>query len=389
VRGDHGGAIFAGRLTTLLQVNVGNYLNYNKYRAGDYNEFLVILSQISPAMYGKVLSLLQQPQEFFFEPIKSIKSAGKCKTYDLRMHYNGNPAFVSNAMLVHNSGDANYATADAAMSVFIEQMRAYRAMLTQEIFYQKIFPAIALANDFTKEQYQVIAKNKKQQLEAFFNGTEWVTNSGSERSPYSALCADVRHGLNVHGKHVKLEDLATPHIVWQKHLRPEGDQIYFELLAGMQDKGIPVPLATLAMAGGIDIQNVLNSMDEDIKIRKRVKQYMEKIQEFVPEQAEGGEEEQTQANVRALAAMASRFGVKKPVGLFNRTYDERLLPHERKKGGQYRSTTQEGRNRIYNRLNKVLAESMAKAAERENRRIKRERKENRKLIAHGRLGIIK
>jgi hypothetical protein len=300
------------------------------------------------------------------------------------------------------TGDANYNSMDASMSVFIEQMRSFRSMLTQEIFYEKIFPAIALANDFTKEQYQVLASTRsRRNLAKHFNGTDYITSSRTNGQRfYQALCRDTRHGLNFHDKNIDINELAIPHVVWQKHLRPEGDQTYFDLLSSMQDKGIPVPMAAMAMAGGMDIHTILNSMDEEIKLRRKLKKYQDKLAEFKPEQADdggddgggggGGREAQARA-IESLAALVARPGINRPVGLFNREFDPRLLPHYQKKDGSYSATSGKGQRQIYEKIAKRLSRVMADKAATANRQAKRQQQNNgnRKPMVHARLGVIK
>jgi len=284
------------------------------------------------------------------------------------------------------TSEANYNTLDASMTIFIEGLRAYRSMMAQEIFYQKIFPAIAIANDFTRDKYQVLARQREQELTAYFNGTHYVTNGGET---YEALCADLRHQLTFHGKSYRIEDLAIPHIVWQKHLRPEGDQTYFELLNSMQQAGIPIPLATMAMAGGLDVYTILNSADEDVRLRKQVEKYKERIAEFTQQQ--GGDEQEQETNARLIEAAAARFGVKRPKGLLNREYDDRLQPHYFDKAGRRKLTSAKGRQQLHAKINKNLAASMARVATQENRKLKREweKRGNRRLLVHAKYGVVK
>lgn len=299
------------------------------------------------------------------------------------------------------TGDASYNTVDASMSVFIESMRAFRGMLTQEIFYEKIFPAIALANDFTREEFQTLGRAQRKrratpQLETYFNGQEYVTydRGRSGQRYFKALCDDTRHGLNIHNKQINIEDLAVPHISWQKHLRPEGDQAYLEMLATMQEKGIPVPMAAMAMAGGLDIYAVLNSMDEELKLRKRMKKYTDKLAEFMPQQqagddGQGGGMSTAARALEAAAALASRSGIKRPIGLFGREFDERLLPHYQHKNGNYRTTTGKGQRQQYEKIARRLSKVMAAKAEEENYHRKTRRHGKRSAMVHARLGVIK
>src|SRR5690606_38214125 len=52
------------------------------------------------------------------------------------------------------TGDASYAAAESAYQTFLEQMDSYRGHLTSAVFYQKIFPLIALVNGLYKQGYE-------------------------------------------------------------------------------------------------------------------------------------------------------------------------------------------------------------------------------------------
>jgi len=290
------------------------------------------------------------------------------------------------------TGEAQFNVMDAAMTVFIEGMRSFRSLLTQEIFYQKIFPAIAVSHDYTKDRYQMLGKSRV--MDAVYNASSnsyMVSDDDGdgESRPYG-FCADTRHGLNIHDAKINTEDLAMPHIMWQKHLRPEGDEAYLQLLASLEEKGVPVPLSAMALAGGIDIYAVLNNQEEELKLRKRVKQYQDKLADYMPEQPQGGEEE-TQASIlsklnRLNGGGVNRFGIKRPQTLLGREYDDKLMPHDLKKNGQPRNTSRKRQHQLYSRINKSLAEAMSRVAQRENHDIRKNRK--RKTMIHNRLGKI-
>jgi hypothetical protein len=297
------------------------------------------------------------------------------------------------------TGEAQFNVMDAAMTVFIEGMRAFRSSLTQEIFYNKIFPAIALANDYTKDRYTMLGKNRMNELDAYFNERHnaWVVPGTDGMLPYG-VCADTRHGLSFHDKDVRVDDLAMPHIIWQKHLRPEGDEAYMNLLDAMAQKGIPVPLSMMAMAGGIDIYAALNNQDEEIKLRKRVKSYQEKVGEYqITPQGSGADDSDdgsaaAQANVLQnigrLDNRINRFGINRPRSLFGREFDERHLPHNRDKNGKFRLTSSRGKKDLREKLDRTLARVLASIAEKDNAQAKSGRRKL-KTMLHKRLGMIK
>jgi hypothetical protein len=103
----------------------------------------------------------------------------------------------------------------------------------------------------------------------------------------------------------KLNDgskLLIPSISWAKQLKPEGDTAYLDMLKGMTELGVPVPLRVLAAAGGLNIEELLRSQDDDIDTRKRMSLYFDKIKELMPKPAAGGDDA---AEASALIALAS------------------------------------------------------------------------------------
>ena len=166
---------------------------------------------------------------------------------------------ISEALL---SGDATYATSDAAMSVFVETIRNFRDMMTRKLFYNKLFPLISLINGFTTKNGRISIQD----------------NLISQLTSEEALSQ-----LNDNSK------LFIPSVHWNKQLKPEGDSQYVELLSTLTEKGVPVPLRAMAAAGGMDLDVLIRQQDEDLDIRKRLAEYQKKIAELTPK-PEGGDE---------------------------------------------------------------------------------------------------
>ena len=287
---------------------------------------------------------------------------------------NINEAFVS--------GDASFSTLDASMSIFIEQIRSYREMLTREIFYQKIFPAIAVANEFRKDRYMVTGRAARNVTRKYIRG--------SASRGYRAYCDDTRHGVNFFGHDVDLNDLALPNIIWDKHLKPEGDDAYLTMLQTATQLGLPVPIGAMASAAGLNLDAILNGMDDEIKIRKKLDAYNKKIAKYMPQQDDGsgGGDYQAQASEAAIAGLLGQ-GSLKPIGLLGREYDERLLPHNTSKTGKYRHTTQRQAKHMLERQNRVIAAVAAEHAKKSNRKLRDKMKENPKVMSSKKYGIIK
>ena len=175
------------------------------------------------------------------------------------------------------SGDASYNTADNGLSVFIDQIRSYREMMTRKLFYDKLFPLVSLINGYTlNSRGKIVIKD----------------NLLDTLSPEEALFT-----LNDGSR------LLIPQVSWAKNLKPEGDSQYMEVLSQMAEKGIPVPLRVLAAAGGLNLEELLRQKDDDLKNRKSIAEYADLIKQLTPK--EGGEEEMEASATALASALAS------------------------------------------------------------------------------------
>lgn len=177
------------------------------------------------------------------------------------------------------SGDASYNTADNGLSVFIDQIRSYREMMTRKLFYDKLFPLVALINGYTL--------NSKGKISIKENLLDTL-------SPEEALFT-----LNDGSR------LLIPQVSWAKNLKPEGDSQYMEVLTTLADKGIPVPLRVLAAAGGLNLEELIRQKEDDLQNRKLLSEYSKLIADLSPKPAEGGDEEMEASATALASALAS------------------------------------------------------------------------------------
>lgn len=148
------------------------------------------------------------------------------------------------------TGEASYNTMDATMSVFMENIKYLRNYLETKVFEHKLFDVIARANGFVKRKEADRAHGVRTSL---------------------ASKTSLREGMKLSRK-----DLMLPTINWTKNLSPESDANYIEILKSVAEQGIPVPLKRWAAAGGIDLNDLENSLEEDKEIRERLKKYAPK-----------------------------------------------------------------------------------------------------------------
>lgn len=160
------------------------------------------------------------------------------------------------------SGETSYATMEIALSVFIENLKNFREFMTRNVLYDKVF--------------LVLAK---------YHGFKHRTR------------AELDHHIRIESKHDKYKVFGSknlaeasqyiiPAVLWHKELTPRSDTTYMEILGTAQEKGIPIPLSMYASAAGLDINEILDSLAQDIELRKKINEYKEKVK------ALGGEEEE-------------------------------------------------------------------------------------------------
>ena len=158
------------------------------------------------------------------------------------------------------SGEMSYNTLEISLSVFIEKLKALRAYITKKVFTEKIFLLLAKVHKFKKRKevelthhYRMVSKE--------------TTQSGS---------------------------YLIPEITWHKQLSPESDREYVDLLSTAEEKGVPIPLRKIAAASGLEMDKVLESLDDDIKVRKQIAEYKNRLKKEIggsgEENEEGGEE---------------------------------------------------------------------------------------------------
>ena len=147
-----------------------------------------------------------------------------------------------------------------ALSMFLEQSKAYRDLTTRKLFYQRLFPLIAMENNYK-------ITNEKQVVTA------------------SALDAmEMTYAVTSNAKITMLGNIEfdaskyyIPKLQWHKSLKPEADSEYLSILATLEEKGVPIPLRMWAAAGGQSLQDIMGGFEDDIKLKTLVNKYKEKL----------------------------------------------------------------------------------------------------------------
>ena len=143
---------------------------------------------------------------------------------------------ISEAFL---SGDSNFSNSETALSVFLENLDAYRAYLTYEVFTNKIFPIVAIANDFFKSGKEIDTTKR--------NKMTYQMNND--------------------------RDLEIPTLHWHKRLEAKDEDNIMETLGTLQEKGFPIPLRMWAAAAKVDINSYYHDLQQDKEIRDMIAKY--------------------------------------------------------------------------------------------------------------------
>jgi hypothetical protein len=139
---------------------------------------------------------------------------------------------INDALL---SGDQTLSTKEAALSIFIDRLRAMRLYATREIIINKFLVPVARAHEI-----------------------------------YETSPKEIEHQYRI-----KEKKLALPEIAWKKQLQPIADEDYLSILTTLKEEGVPIPLRIWAAAGGYDIDKAMKLFDTDKSDRDRIKVWKE------------------------------------------------------------------------------------------------------------------
>ena len=277
------------------------------------------------------------------------------------------------------SGDVTYNNMEQALSVFMEQIRTVRENVTHELFYLKLFPALAITNGFVKRE-----STTSSYFNTIYESGEGLTalcgtRDGAARARLRQL---KRHLLRAHADGVRgfdttddITQYQIPRLHWHKPLAPVADQQYLELLQSLGPMGLTIPLRMIAAAAGINPEDILAQRKDDTAMRRKMHQYAEDIKEYLPQDsAAGGTGGQAWASVfdpggdlkRSLIERSSNDPMNDP---------ERYAPYTTDSVGKRMLTLPRERKRLDEETNRRIAACMSRLSRKENARIMREEEE--------------
>lgn len=282
------------------------------------------------------------------------------------------------------SGDASFQTMDMSLSVFMEQVRAYREMVTREFFYDKLFPSIAVGNGFKKSKRDMQVTSKfisPYETELWGQrGTKIMEVRGRkgedgnwERNLIAICDGSAAHDI---GNIDDITNYYIPTLEWHKQLTPSGDTQYLDLLNSLTEKGVPVPIRAMAAAGGQDLDRLMEQMDDDYETRSEISKHMKKIKKLMPQEegfgGGGGMGEFSSFGTRRVDRPVKRQFTEEAADQYRvREYDSR---------GKARYVARASYQRqLEQKKNKQVAESLKRIADGSVGLTKRQREAARKL----------
>jgi len=139
------------------------------------------------------------------------------------------------------SGEANWNSMEMILSTFLEKVRAVRTYFTQKILLEKMFLQLAQIHGFKKRSEAELSHRVR---------------TGGPRS---------RGGSE--------PEYQIPTVEWDKPLSPVADREYMDILDGLEEKGIPIPIRMRAQVAGFDLDKALESFPSDLETQKQIYQH--------------------------------------------------------------------------------------------------------------------
>jgi len=286
------------------------------------------------------------------------------------------------------AGDAAYNSLEQTISVFMDQIRAYRNQFTSEIFYEKIFPMISEANGITKQRYGI---KRDREVASYGNTRIYRDEDNQIVASIGNSYPQVKELGALSKSNVDVSRLVVPEILWHKRLMPEADEAYINMLGALHEKGVPITIRQWTAAGGLNLDNLLEDLNEDLRVREQIVNYRKSITDLMKEAGMGSEEEDPGSSSQAFGEFASssspisraidqmvndRFNIgsvrKRSILSYGNPDHPNANFTDYDSQGNRRVMTKQGRDIIANRFTKNLAKAAAEMAKLENKRTKEE-----------------
>lgn len=186
------------------------------------------------------------------------------------------------------SGEATYDNQQAGINIAVEYMKAFRDHLTRQVYYKKIFPLVSMMNGH--------AVNRSGKI---------IRKNGMLEGDQMDIMKRMQDGSR----------LFLPNVHWSKQLRPDVDNAMMENLRAMTELGVPVPLRTIAAAGGFNFDQMLMDQDEDLALRRKLGAYRQRQQQVEKEYAvKEDDDAESFSSASSVLGGRSRPGLRRDFG---------------------------------------------------------------------------
>lgn len=257
------------------------------------------LKKIDSSLSHKIKRLWRLP--CVWVEVSRIKKLGIKPVYDLCVPEH--ESYVANGFVVHNS------YLESMLSLGMERIRNFRDFITEEVILRGILEPLCKLHGY-----------------------------------YKRSRAEIDHRIRTSGRDDDV-DLELPRIEWQRSLKPSADRDYLDILNQMEEKGVPITIRQWAQAGGFDLDNALENLDNDIELRKQIKsEWTDAKKKIQPE-----EEEESRFGSARIAAAVAELPVWKE-GEFGRLRRGEVAEVIGKTKGRWGTMTKKAWKRVENQL---------------------------------------
>ena len=276
------------------------------------------------------------------------------------------------------SGDATYSNQQGAISVMMQYFAAYRNMITRIIFYDHVFPGIALANNYRRHKSNVVLSSVDSYSD---EGWQSVRNK-----PFAGMVAEFAADRPSRLQSIVASEYAMPKVQWLDSLKPDNTAEFQDLLDKLTAHGVPIPLRMWAASAGVSLDTLAEQQQTDLKIRKHFEPWLKAIKKAsgdgTPDFGGGGGDDgggSEESSETFDYIIPGNGGVGKRKGILNRNFEgSGLEPSELNKAGRKRPITRQRRRDIDDKINKQIAIAAA-----ELHAIKAKKQENAYDVTNG------
>lgn len=181
------------------------------------------------------------------------------------------------------SGDATISALEGAVSVSLAHFKSYRDMLTKQIFYDKVFPTIAIANNYKRRDRKSIVLGSDmseadyrayREERAWFDGIKYDPIDGQIYAEFAAS------GVNIYN--TDLTQYSMPKVTWNATLDQNTDTKLNDLLKMAEEHGVPVPMRTWVAASQMTVEELIEQKESDLKTAKFFFEWRKERLKYLP-----------------------------------------------------------------------------------------------------------